>query len=658
MGVSFKKRLIGIKYKFLLPFVFQLSVGLAVLGWIAFRAIETAVVDAASHAMVNDLQQKGHLTEMFHNKARNDLLLIMENPAFEEYFQLTESQENRFDASGVIQFSPRQQELLERLDRMIMAVQERFPIVETCLIDRSGQEHLRTTFGKPAAREDYSSKENSSEFFQPTFARNKGEVFIASPYMSPDAKKWVFAYTSPIVLGDGSKPAFFHYEIPVAMFQDVLHENKHGKDGGARELYRFLMVDKDGLVIADSANVFNMEARPESGGGANPEPRLEAYLPAVASLYPTQDFAAITKQMQDGKEGKGEFIHNGKHYYVAYQPVMPELGWSIVAIRPFSALLEGKTTLSDIKALILLTGVTILLIATITIWWLAGLVVRPLQDALTTASFMAGGNLTKRIEVTTNDETGQMAVAMNVLADQLGETFDRIRGITMEVADIAGHVNERSQSLAKSSGFQSDTVEKLARSINGIAQMVRLNNDNAHKTEKIAAETAKTGDISVEDAARAVDVMRQIRERVTVVKEIARQTDLLALNAAIEAARAGEHGKGFAVVAAEVRKLAEHSRQASEEIGEYSDSSVETVNHTGVTIRQVVEDIRMTAGLVREISTASASQTKGVEDVLQEIDGVEKAIREDSAAIGGLAQDAERLAARTRELLKAIYVTK
>ena len=112
-----------------------------------------------------------------------------------------------------------------------------------------------------------------------------------------------------------------------------------------------------------------------------------------------------------------------------------------------------------------------------------------------------------------------------------------------------------------------------------------------------------------------VRAMKNIAEKILVIEEIARQTDLLALNAAIEAARAGEHGKGFAVVASEVRKLSEKSQAAAAEISRVSGASVEMAEDAGKMLGEMVPDIKKTAELVQEISAASNEQNTGAEQI-------------------------------------------
>ncbi len=152
----------------------------------------------------------------------------------------------------------------------------------------------------------------------------------------------------------------------------------------------------------------------------------------------------------------------------------------------------------------------------------------------------------------------------------------------------------------------------------------------------------------------SVEAMRIIAQKITVVQEIARQTDLLALNAAIEAARAGQHGKGFAVVASEVRKLAERSQAAAQEIGQLSVKTLVTSEEAGRMLDALVPDIQRTAELVSEISAACREQSVGIEQInqaIQQLDQVTQsnagAANEMAATAGQLSSEAQRLESTT-----------
>jgi methyl-accepting chemotaxis protein len=183
---------------------------------------------------------------------------------------------------------------------------------------------------------------------------------------------------------------------------------------------------------------------------------------------------------------------------------------------------------------------------------------------------------------------------------------------------------------------------------------IRQNADNSQQTDKLATKVAQDAEASGQAVREAVNAMNEIAEKITVVSEIARQTDLLALNAAIEAARAGEHGKGFAVVASEVRKLAERSQTAAAEISELSSSTVDVAGRAGDMLAELLPDIRKTAELVQEISAASGEQDRGAEQINKAIMQLDQVIQENASASEEMASTAEELNSQSEQLLSAI----
>ena len=144
--------------------------------------------------------------------------------------------------------------------------------------------------------------------------------------------------------------------------------------------------------------------------------------------------------------------------------------------------------------------------------------------------------------------------------------------------------------------------------------------------------------------------MRAIATKISVIGEIARQTDLLALNAAIEAARAGEHGQGFAVVASEVRKLAVRSQVAADEITALAGSSLEVAEHAGSLLGNLVPDIVKTADLVQEIAATSAEQSSGVGQINTALQQLDQVVQQNAASAEELASTSEEIAAQAEQL--------
>ncbi|MBI5469159.1 MAG: cache domain-containing protein, partial [Deltaproteobacteria bacterium] len=234
-----------IKHKFLAIFVLLILLALSVNSYINFKTTETAVVQNAIKSMENELEGVSHRINAFHEKAGGNLIFALNYPVFKEYFSLPETRAGNKYKDKVIQFTPEQRRLKKKIDDWTLFVQSRFPVAETCVIDSTGQEHSRITFGEIAPDDDFSSEENSAPFFDPTIRLAKGEFHVAYPYMSADAHKWVFSYTSPIVLDDGTKPGFYHFEIPISYFQETVAENTSG---------RTFVIDPSGMIVADSRN--------------------------------------------------------------------------------------------------------------------------------------------------------------------------------------------------------------------------------------------------------------------------------------------------------------------------------------------------------------------------------------------------------------------
>ncbi|WP_439816762.1 HAMP domain-containing methyl-accepting chemotaxis protein [Zavarzinia sp. CC-PAN008] len=282
--------------------------------------------------------------------------------------------------------------------------------------------------------------------------------------------------------------------------------------------------------------------------------------------------------------------------------------------------------------------------------WLAIAISRGLGRAVTLANAVANGDLNQQIEVKSDDEIRDLVNALN-------EMTHRLRNIVGEVSRAAENVSSGSQELSSSSEElsqgateQAASTEEASASMEQMAANIKQNAENASQTEKIAHRSAQDAQASGEAVNRAVDAMRTIAEKITIVQEIARQTDLLALNAAVEAARAGEHGKGFAVVASEVRKLAERSQAAATEIGALSGDTVKAAQAAGEMLGKLVPDIKRTAELVEEISAACREQDAGANQINAAIQQLDKVTQQNASASEQMSATSEELAAQAEQL--------
>ncbi|MBB4480257.1 methyl-accepting chemotaxis protein [Rhizobium etli] len=325
--------------------------------------------------------------------------------------------------------------------------------------------------------------------------------------------------------------------------------------------------------------------------------------------------------------------------------------------------------------------------------WIALGVNSGLRKIMNVASAVAIGDLNQKVEIRTNDEIKDLVNTINVMTDNLRVTagiarqiadgdltvspkplsekdtlgialeqmVERLRGVVADAVAAAENVSAGSQELSASSeqvsqgaSEQAASAEEASASMEQMAANIKQNADNAAQTEKIARQSAKDAEMSGEAVSRAVQAMRTIAEKIGIVQEIARQTDLLALNAAVEAARAGEHGKGFAVVASEVRKLAERSQSAAAEISSMSSDTVKAAQDAGDMLGRLVPDIRKTAELVSEISAACREQDIGAGQINEAIQQLDRVTQQNAGASEQMSATSEELASQAEELQTSI----
>ncbi|HEY6876909.1 MAG TPA: CHASE3 domain-containing protein [Polyangiales bacterium] len=309
---------------------------------------------------------------------------------------------------------------------------------------------------------------------------------------------------------------------------------------------------------------------------------------------------------------------------------------------------------SAAEATMLFGGLAALLAAVALGAWITRSITHPLSESVAVAQSLAAGDLTVSINVDTNDETGLLKAAMKELVESLRQVVSQVSTAASNVASGSEEMSATAQQLSEGAGQQSAAAEETTSSMEQMTASIQQNAGNARQTDGIAAKAATDTKASGEAVVQTVAAMRNIAERIGIIEEIARKTDLLALNAAVEAARAGEHGKGFAVVASEVRKLAERSATAAAEISQLSKTGVTAAESAGAMLTVLVPDIQRTAELVQEIATASAEQSSGVSQTNKAIQELDQIIQQNAAASEEMASTAEELAAQAQALQSAV----
>ena len=317
----------------------------------------------------------------------------------------------------------------------------------------------------------------------------------------------------------------------------------------------------------------------------------------------------------------------------------------------FSFIGSQLTTTSEVFIIVSIIIILLFVFYTILISKKLGAKANKTLDGINT---IASGDLTTVIDIDTRDEFGEMAQSVNKMAEKMRNSIANINNNAESISQSSAEIAKTSQQMSDGAGLQASSAEEVSSSIEEMSAGINQNADNARQTEQIAQKALVSIRQSSEASQKSMAAMKEIASKISIIDEIAFQTNILALNAAVEAARAGEQGKGFAVVAAEVRKLAERSSTAASEIDKVSKEGVTISENADNLLKNIIPDIEKTADLVREIAAASNQQSSGIGQINNAVQQLNEITQRYAASAEELAATSQQLAAKSEELKQSV----
>lgn len=418
-----------IKLKLIIMFSIVIIVAVLSTSYISFKSLESAIIDSQLLQMGHELEDKAHSIDNLNARASEHLLFAVKNPVFVKYFELPETKAGNIYKNDVLQFTPQQRTLKNEIDQWIYNFQNMFSVDETCLIDRTGQEHTRLVMKKIAPDSDLSHEESATPFFKPSFQKNIDEVYLQYPYVSPDTERWVFAYTTPIVLNDGSKPAFYHFEIPLKSFQDLTKVD-HG---------RAYVVDSAGYLVADSGHVYNQSLNSAPFG----QPPKD-FFPSISTISTSSEFNEDIRNMfasDNNSTNTGHVTYSGEDgelHYIVFER-LPMFGWILAYEKPYSLMMSDNNILHNFAVMLFVISLGVIVGGLIVIYVLSDRITRPIIDFARKCRNQDVSNLQIINPIGTDKEINQVIYAFN-------EMIEKVNAIEKQKEEFASMVTHELKS--------------------------------------------------------------------------------------------------------------------------------------------------------------------------------------------------------------------
>jgi signal transduction histidine kinase len=447
----------------ILLFSILVVISIGFTSFLIVHYIETMAIEHDIAEMESKVAEKEEIINSLHQRASQDIVFALKNPLFRVYFELPETKAGNQYVDGVLQFTERQRRIKAELEDWIFTFQAKFTIDETCLIDSTGQEHSRLVSRKIEPDERLSSDEHEMPFFKPSFKKGPGEVHVESPYLSPDTHRWVFAYTSPVVLKNGKKPAFFHFEVPVKWFQDVSKVN-YG---------RMYVINANGYLMADTGSVYPDKPSTRQFGD---------FFPSVDTGSVSEEFTKFLASMRAAGSGVGSYETGGAIHHVVFRK-LTAFDW-LLAFEVTEAMMlsSGGYSVNRLKFVVALIASLAIFGTLISVFVISKRITDPIIRLGNATRRIRMGSLDTTIVVKGDDEIHDLAESFNAMAGSLKKTIELEKRLAMSEQEL------KHERLAAIGSVSARIVHDMRNALSTIKTTVAMLQRNAKGLDSVTKE--------------------------------------------------------------------------------------------------------------------------------------------------------------------------